>query len=69
MDLLFYLALVPTLGVAAQWLAWRTNLPGILLLLLFGVCLGQYLKPDDYLASLTGGDATTGPTLPDSRRA
>ncbi|WP_168565863.1 cation:proton antiporter [Crateriforma spongiae] len=63
MDLLFYLALVPSLGSAAQWLAHRTNLPSILLLLLFGVGLGQFINPDDFLAELTGGDATAGPKL------
>ena len=63
MDLLFYLALVPALGVTAQWLAWRTNLPGILLLLLFGVLLGQFVEIDEYLADLTDGDDIAGPRL------
>ncbi len=63
MDLLLYLAIVPALGIAAQWLAWRTSLPGILLLLLFGVILGQFIHPDEYLATLTGGDVTAGPSL------
>lgn len=56
MDFLLYLAAIPALGVAAQWLAWRTNLPGILLLLLFGIALGQFAKPDNVIAELTGGD-------------
>ncbi|MGB7346449.1 MAG: cation:proton antiporter [Pirellulaceae bacterium] len=63
MDLLLYLALVPALGVAAQWIAWRTNLPGILLLLLFGVILGRFVQVDEYLADITGGDAKAGPSL------
>lgn len=63
MDFLLYLAIVPALGLAAQWIAWRTNLPGILLLLLFGVGLGQVVQPDQLLADLTGGDETAGPRL------
>ncbi len=63
MDLLLYLALVPTLGVTAQWLAWRTQLPGILLLLLFGVVLGLWVQPDAYLAQVTGGNAASGPNI------
>ncbi|MEM6688918.1 MAG: sodium:proton antiporter [Planctomycetota bacterium] len=59
MDLLFYLALIPALGVAAQWIAWRTNLPGILLLLVFGVGLGSVIRPDEFIAELTGGEAET----------
>ncbi len=58
MDFLLYLALIPALGLAAQWLAWRTSLPGILLLLLFGVILGNFVCPDDLLAELTGGEST-----------
>ncbi|MEM8910555.1 MAG: cation:proton antiporter [Planctomycetota bacterium] len=63
MELLLYLALVPALGVAAQWLAWQTRLPGILLLLVCGIALGQWVQPDAFLAELTGGDATAGPDL------
>ncbi|KAA1257843.1 K(+)/H(+) antiporter NhaP [Rubripirellula obstinata] len=63
MDFLLYLAIVPALGVAAQWIAWRTNLPSILLLLLFGVALGQFVKPDTYLAELTAGDVNAGPEI------
>lgn len=63
LELLLYLALVPMLGVTAQWLAWFTNFPGILLLLIFGVVLGQYLEPDAYLMTLTGGDESAGPNL------
>ncbi|MDP6445995.1 MAG: hypothetical protein QF805_19560, partial [Pirellulaceae bacterium] len=40
----YFLAAVPILGVAAQWLAWRYRLPSILLLLAFGVALGSILQ-------------------------
>jgi CPA1 family monovalent cation:H+ antiporter len=63
MDFLLYLAIIPALGLAAQWIAWRTNLPGILLLLLFGVVLGQFVKPDSLIAELTGGDESAGRRL------
>ncbi len=63
MDFLLYLGLIPALGLAAQWLAWRTSLPGILLLLLFGVLLGQWVRPDDLLVQLTGGNETAGAEL------
>lgn len=58
--LLYYFALVPALGILAQWIAWRTRLPGILLLLLFGILLGQYTSPDDLLAYVTGADRAAG---------
>lgn len=63
MDFLLYLALVPALGVTAQWLAWRTGFPGILVLLIFGVMLGLFVQPDAFLADLTDGDQTAGPNL------
>ena len=63
MEFFLYLALVPALGVSAQWLAWRSGLPSILLLLLFGVALGQFIQPDRYLAELTGGDEFAGPRI------
>jgi len=64
MELLLYLAMIPTLGIAAQWLAYRMGWPSILLLLLFGVCLGFFIQPDLYLAELVGGDVEkTGPAL------
>lgn len=63
MDFLLYLALVPALGVLAQWLAWRTGFPSILVLLLFGVTLGYFVQPDLFLAELTDGDQTAGPNL------
>ncbi len=63
MDLLLYLAIIPALGLTAQWLAWRIGLPSILLLLVFGVLLGLFVQPDSYLAELTGGNATAGPEI------
>ena len=45
----YYLAGVPVLGVAAQWLAWRLRLPSILLLLLFGILLGRFVNIDNLL--------------------
>jgi CPA1 family monovalent cation:H+ antiporter len=63
MEFLLYLALVPTLGVTAQWLAWRLGFPSILVLLIFGVVLGYFVQPDAFLAELTDGDQTAGPDL------
>ncbi len=59
----FYLVLVPLLGIAAQWLAWRLQVPSILLLLLFGLCLGLWHSPDEILAELTGTSSEVGPKL------
>jgi CPA1 family monovalent cation:H+ antiporter len=62
--LLYYLAGVPLLGVAAQWLAWRLRLPSILLLLGFGVALGAVgLNPDALLAEASGGGSEAGPAI------
>ena len=55
--------MVPALGFAAQWIAWRTSLPSILLLLLFGLFLGQFVQPDPFLAELTKGDPNATPYL------
>lgn len=63
MEFLLYLALVPALGVTAQWLAWRSGFPSILVLLVFGVLLGYFVQPDAFLAELTDGDQTAGPNL------
>lgn len=41
-DLLVGLAIVITLSISAQWLAWRTKLPSILLLLTFGIIAGSF---------------------------
>ena len=51
MSVLFYFAFVPALALVGQWLAWRTRLPSILLLLLLGMLLGQFISPDDMLVS------------------
>ena len=53
----YYLAGVPLLGIAAQWLAWRLRLPSILLLLGIGVALGGVVSPDELLAHLAEVDA------------
>lgn len=61
-----YLAGVPLLGVTAQWLAWRLRLPSILLLLFFGILLGQlFTNPDQLLARLVEDpeNASVGPKL------
>ena len=63
MDFLFYLAMVPALGITAQWIAWRTGLPGILLLLVFGMTLGHFIEPDLFLRDLTHGNEQAGPIL------
>ncbi len=48
-----YLAIVVGVGLLAQWLAWRLRIPGILLLLLAGVLMGQFVaNPDDVLGKL-----------------
>lgn len=59
---LTYFTLVLALGIAAQWLAWKSKLPSILVLLAFGFGLGQftgasiddYLVADDVLLSAVG---------------
>jgi NhaP-type Na+/H+ or K+/H+ antiporter len=61
--LLLYLAAVPLLGIAAQWLAWRSHVPSILLLLAFGIGLGYFVRPDQALAVLTGSDPSIAPRL------
>ena len=63
MEFLLYLALVPALGVTAQWLAWRSGFPSILVLLVFGVLLGYFVQPDAFLAELTDGNQAAGPNL------
>jgi NhaP-type Na+/H+ or K+/H+ antiporter len=62
MSPLVYLTLVLTLGVIAQWVAWRFKMPSILLLLAFGFALGHWtgVRIDDYLA---GGDGHSSPLL------
>lgn len=63
MDLLLYLALVPALGVLSQWIAWRTRLPGILLLLCMGILLGQFVPLDALIARLMDGDEKDVPRI------
>ena len=58
--LLYYLAIVPALGITAQWIAWRTRLPGILLLLLFGMLLGNYTSPDLLIAHVADSSTEAG---------
>ena len=50
---LIYFTLVLSLGILAQWLAWKCKLPSILLLLAFGFGLSYFTgaKMDDYIAS------------------
>ncbi len=60
---IFFLVLVPLLGIAAQWLAWRLQIPSILLLLLFGLGLGWWISPDEVLGGVTGTDASVSPKL------
>ncbi len=46
------LALILSLGIGAQWLAWRLKIPSILLLLLFGFLAGpvsHLIRPDKLL--------------------
>lgn len=43
-DYLIYFTAIITLGILAQWLAWRFKLPSILLLLAFGFAFGQLYK-------------------------
>ncbi|UCF20147.1 MAG: sodium:proton antiporter [Gemmatimonadota bacterium] len=53
--LLVAIAAIITLGIAAEWLAWRFHLPSILVLLIFGFIAGpltRYLDPDAMLGSL-----------------
>lgn len=55
MDLTLSLAGIIILGILAQWLAWRFQLPSILLMLVFGFVAGPLtglLKPDEVLGDL-----------------
>ncbi len=54
-DVLIGLAVITALGIGAQWLAWRTRIPSILLLLVFGFAAGYFIPlvdPDDLLGDL-----------------
>lgn len=59
----FFLVLVPCLGITAQWMAWRLQIPSILLLLGFGLLVGIWVSPDAIFADVTGGDEAAGPRL------
>jgi NhaP-type Na+/H+ or K+/H+ antiporter len=61
--LIFYLAGVPLLGVLAQWLAWRLRVPSILILLAFGILLGQFIRLDALLARVAESDESLGRRL------
>ena len=53
--LLLAIASIITLGIAAEWIAWRVGLPSILLLLVFGIVAGPLtglLKPDAIFGDL-----------------
>ena len=46
------LAIIVGVGMAAQWIAWRTQVPSIILLLVAGLLLGpvfSLIDPDDFL--------------------
>ncbi len=52
--MLYVMAAVLVLGVAAQWLSWRLRLPSILALLVMGIVAGPVtglLRPDGSLAT------------------
>ncbi|UCC73594.1 MAG: sodium:proton antiporter [Gemmatimonadota bacterium] len=54
-QLLIALASIVTLGIAAEWIAWRVHLPSILVLLVFGFVAGPatgFLDPDAMLGEL-----------------
>jgi NhaP-type Na+/H+ or K+/H+ antiporter len=46
------LAIIVGVGMAAQWIAWRTQIPSIILLLIAGLVLGPFsgvVDPDEFL--------------------
>ena len=54
-DLALQMAMLLTLGILCQWLAWRLRLPAILPLLIAGLVLGPVLgllDPDEFLGKL-----------------
>lgn len=53
-ELLTFLVAVMVLGISAQWIAWRLNLPSILLLLIFGIVAGvsRFIDPDLILGNI-----------------
>ena len=53
--LLLSIAAIITLGIAAEWIAWRVGLPSILVLLVFGIVAGPLtglLNPDAIFGDL-----------------
>jgi NhaP-type Na+/H+ or K+/H+ antiporter len=53
--LLVGLSAIIAIGVSAQWLAWRTKLPAILVLLIFGILAGPvtgFIDPDQIFGDL-----------------
>lgn len=61
--LVYYLAGVPLLGIAAQFLAFWTRLPSILILLAFGIMLGAFVNPDQLLAEICDSEESIGHKL------
>lgn len=54
-DALVSLSAVVILGIAAQWLGWRTRIPSILVLLVFGILAGPllgWINPGELLGPL-----------------
>lgn len=54
-DVLINISSIVVIGIVAQWLAWRFELPSILLLLLFGIVAGPvtgFLQPDQMMGEL-----------------
>lgn len=54
-EILVGLASVVAIGISAQWLAWRTKLPAILMLLAFGIIAGPvtgFINPDKLMGDL-----------------
>jgi len=54
-EILIYLSAILVLGIVAHWLAWRLELPSILVLLIFGILAGPitgFLDPDRILGPL-----------------
>ena len=43
-DIVLTVTLIGVLGVGAQWIAWRTNLPAIVLMLIAGIIVGPVLN-------------------------
>jgi NhaP-type Na+/H+ or K+/H+ antiporter len=54
-NMLYVIAAVIVLGIAAQWLSWRLKLPAILALLVIGIVAGPLtglLRPDEMFGNL-----------------